>query len=194
MAVDPTTPILIVDDYQAMVRIIRNLLQQLGFAQIDEAHDGEAALAKLKERAFGLVISDWNMEPMSGLELLERVRATPALEDLPFIMVTAEKPRRPRRPGARGRGQRLRRQAVQRGHAEPADRERDRRLTSVACERHGLQRSPGCSRRSPPASATRSQPRPRRSRCASPRTRASGGWCWNGRRRSCSTATRTASD
>ena len=90
MAVDPTTPILIVDDYQAMVRIIRNLLQQLGFAQIDEAHDGEAALAKLKERAFGLVISDWNMEPMSGLELLERVRATPALKDLPFIMVTAE--------------------------------------------------------------------------------------------------------
>ncbi len=90
MAVDPTTPILIVDDYQAMVRIIRNLLQQLGFEQIDEAHDGEAALAKLKERSFGLVISDWNMEPMSGLELLERVRATPALEDLPFIMVTAE--------------------------------------------------------------------------------------------------------
>ncbi len=90
MAVDPTTPILIVDDYQAMVRIIRNLLHQLGFEQIDEAHDGEAALAKLKERAFGLVISDWNMEPMSGLELLERVRATPALKDLPFIMVTAE--------------------------------------------------------------------------------------------------------
>jgi two-component system, chemotaxis family, chemotaxis protein CheY len=90
MAVDPTTPILIVDDYQAMVRIIRNLLHQLGFEQIDEAHDGEAALAKLKERSFGLVISDWNMEPMSGLELLERVRATPALEHLPFIMVTAE--------------------------------------------------------------------------------------------------------
>jgi two-component system, chemotaxis family, chemotaxis protein CheY len=90
MAVDPTTPILIVDDYKAMVRIIRNLLHQLGFEQIDEAQDGEAALAKLKERAFGLVISDWNMEPMSGLELLERVRATPALHDLPFIMVTAE--------------------------------------------------------------------------------------------------------
>jgi two-component system, chemotaxis family, chemotaxis protein CheY len=90
MAVDPTTPILIVDDYQAMVRIIRNLLHQLGFEQIEEAHDGQAALAKLKERSFGLVISDWNMEPMSGLELLERVRATPALENLPFIMVTAE--------------------------------------------------------------------------------------------------------
>jgi two-component system chemotaxis response regulator CheY len=90
MAVDPTTPILSVDDYQAMVRIIRNLLLQLGFEQIDEAQDGEGALAKLKERAYGLVISDWNMEPMSGLELLQRVRAEPAFKDLPFIMVTAE--------------------------------------------------------------------------------------------------------
>jgi two-component system, chemotaxis family, chemotaxis protein CheY len=90
MAVDPTTPILIVDDYQTMVRIIRNLLQELGFEQIDEAHDGRAALAKMKERAYGLVISDWNMEPMSGFELLQQVRAQPDLEDLPFIMVTAE--------------------------------------------------------------------------------------------------------
>ena len=90
MAVDPKTPILIVDDYQAMVRIIRNLLLQLGFEQIDEAHDGQTALARLQERAYGLVISDWNMEPMSGLELLQRVRAHPRLKDLPFIMVTAE--------------------------------------------------------------------------------------------------------
>ncbi len=90
MAVDPTTPILIVDDYQAMVRIIRNLLLQLGFEQIDDAHDGQSALAKLKERAYGLVISDWNMEPMSGLELLQQVRAQPGLKELPFIMVTAE--------------------------------------------------------------------------------------------------------
>ena len=90
MAVDPKTPILIVDDYQAMVRIIRNLLLQLGFEQIDEAHDGQTALARLQERAYGLVISDWNMEPMSGLELLQRVRAHPWLKDLPFIMVTAE--------------------------------------------------------------------------------------------------------
>ena len=90
MAVNPTTPVLIVDDYQAMVRIIRNLLQQLGFQQVDEAHDGEEALAKLQQRAYGLVISDWNMEPMSGLELLQRVRAHPVLKNLPFIMVTAE--------------------------------------------------------------------------------------------------------
>ena len=90
MAVDPTTPILIVDDYQAMVRIIRNLLLRLGFEQIDEAHDGQTALEKMQERTYGLVISDWNMEPMSGLELLRRVRAHPDLKDLPFIMITAE--------------------------------------------------------------------------------------------------------
>ena len=90
MAIDRTTPILIVDDYKTMIRIIRNLLQQLGFEQIDDAADGAAALAKLKERPFGLVISDWNMEPMSGLELLRAVRADPRLADLPFIMVSAE--------------------------------------------------------------------------------------------------------
>jgi two-component system chemotaxis response regulator CheY len=90
MAMDPSTRILIVDDYQAMLRIIRNFLLQLGFEQIDEAHDGQTALAKLKEHAYGLVISDWNMEPMSGLELLRLVRAEPELRHLPFIMVTAE--------------------------------------------------------------------------------------------------------
>ena len=90
MAMDKTTPILIVDDYRTMVRIIRNLLQQLGFEQIDDAADGTAALAKLRQRPFGLVISDWNMAPMSGLELLQQVRADPALAHLPFIMVSAE--------------------------------------------------------------------------------------------------------
>ena len=95
MAVDRTTPILIVDDYRTMIRIIRNLLEQLGFTDIDDASDGEAALAKLRTRRFGLVISDWNMEPMSGLTLLETVRADPDLGALPFIMVTAE--RRPDR-------------------------------------------------------------------------------------------------
>ena len=88
MAMDKTTPILIVDDYRTMVRIIRNLLQQLGFEQIDDAADGTAALAKLRQRPFGLVISDWNMAPMSGLELLQQVRADPALAELPFIMVS----------------------------------------------------------------------------------------------------------
>jgi two-component system chemotaxis response regulator CheY len=90
MAVDKSTPILIVDDYQTMLRIIRNLLKQLGFENIAEASDGTAALQKLKERPFGLVISDWNMEPMSGLELLRAMRAEPRLKDLPFVMVTAE--------------------------------------------------------------------------------------------------------
>jgi two-component system chemotaxis response regulator CheY len=90
MAIDRTTPILIIDDYKTMVRIIRNLLQQLGFEQIDDAADGAAALAKLRERRFGLVISDWNMQPMSGLELLREMRADPQLADLPFIMVSAE--------------------------------------------------------------------------------------------------------
>ena len=90
MAVDVSTPILIVDDYNTMIRIIRNLLRQLGFEQIDEANDGQAALAKLRTRNYGLVISDWNMEPMTGYELLKEVRADPGLSKTPFIMVTAE--------------------------------------------------------------------------------------------------------
>jgi two-component system chemotaxis response regulator CheY len=90
MAVDKSTPILIVDDYRTMIRIIRNLLTQLGFDNLDEAPDGRAALAKLKERRFGLVISDWNMEPMSGIELLQRMRADPELAALPFLMITAQ--------------------------------------------------------------------------------------------------------
>jgi two-component system, chemotaxis family, chemotaxis protein CheY len=90
MAVDKSTPILVVDDYRTMVRIVRNLLQQLGFANVDDASDGASALAKLREQTFGLVISDWMMEPMSGLELLEQIRADPKLRALPFIMITAE--------------------------------------------------------------------------------------------------------
>ena len=87
---DKTTSILVVDDYGTMRRIVRNLLKQLGFENVDEAGDGLSALRKLKEKRFGLVISDWNMEPMNGLELLRDVRADAALKDLPFIMVTAE--------------------------------------------------------------------------------------------------------
>ena len=90
MDVDKHIPILIVDDYRTMIRIIRNLLTQLGFDNLDEAQDGASALAKLRERPFGLVISDWNMEPMSGIELLQEVRADPALERLRFLMITAE--------------------------------------------------------------------------------------------------------
>jgi two-component system, chemotaxis family, chemotaxis protein CheY len=90
MALDPSMPVLVVDDYSTMVRIIRNLLRQLGFADVDEAHDGTAALAKMRARRYGLVISDWNMEPMSGFDLLQRVRSDPQLGATPFIMVTAE--------------------------------------------------------------------------------------------------------
>jgi two-component system chemotaxis response regulator CheY len=90
MAVDLTMPVLIVDDYGTMVRIIRNLLKQLGFVHIDDANDGSAALAKTQQRKYGLVISDWNMEPMTGYDLLRQVRATPEFSQTPFIMVTAE--------------------------------------------------------------------------------------------------------
>ena len=90
MAVDLTMPVLIVDDYNTMVRIIRNLLRQLGFEHIDDANDGSEALEKMQQRKYGLVISDWNMEPMTGYDLLQQVRSHPALSATPFIMVTAE--------------------------------------------------------------------------------------------------------
>jgi two-component system, chemotaxis family, chemotaxis protein CheY len=90
MAIDYTMPVLVVDDYNTMVRIIRNLLRQLGFDGIDDASDGVAALAKMRIRKYGLVISDWNMEPMSGYDLLREVRSDPELAQTPFIMVTAE--------------------------------------------------------------------------------------------------------
>ena len=90
MAVDMTMPVLVVDDYKTMVRIIRNLLKQLGFNDVDEASDGREALDKMRQRRYGLVISDWNMEPMTGYELLKEVRADASLARTPFIMVTAE--------------------------------------------------------------------------------------------------------
>ncbi len=90
MAVDPNMPVLIVDDYKTMLRIIRNLLRQLGFTNIDEATDGSQALQKLRQANFDLIISDWNMEPMTGLQLLREVRADAKLKHIPFIMVTAE--------------------------------------------------------------------------------------------------------
>ncbi|HEY4141552.1 MAG TPA: response regulator [Pseudolabrys sp.] len=90
MAVDLSMPVLVVDDYNTMVRIIRNLLRQLGFEHIDDASDGSSALAKMEQRKYGLVISDWNMEPMTGYDLLQKVRANPEMAETPFIMVTAE--------------------------------------------------------------------------------------------------------
>lgn len=90
MAVDKNMTILIVDDYKTMLRIIRNLLKQLGFNNVEEATDGAEALKVLQSSDIKLVISDWNMEPMTGLELLKQVRADERLKTMPFIMITAE--------------------------------------------------------------------------------------------------------
>ncbi len=90
MAVDLSMSVLVVDDYNTMIRIIRNLLKQLGFENIDDASDGSAALNKMRAKKYGLVISDWNMEPMTGYDLLREVRADPNLATTPFIMITAK--------------------------------------------------------------------------------------------------------
>ena len=90
MAVDLNMNVLIVDDYQTMLRILRNLLRQLNFKNIEEASDGSEALKKLRAKSFGLVISDWNMEPMTGIQLLREVRADEKLKHIPFVMITAE--------------------------------------------------------------------------------------------------------
>jgi two-component system chemotaxis response regulator CheY len=87
---DKSINVLIVDDYRSMLRIIQNLLKQLEFNNVDEAMDGEQALAKLRAGNFGLVLSDWNMAPMTGLDLLKEVRADQRLKNMPFIMITAE--------------------------------------------------------------------------------------------------------
>ena len=78
MGLETSMPILVVDDYQTMIRIIRNLLKQLGFEDVDDATDGQQAMSKLKQRQYGLVISDWNMEPMTGYDLLKTVRSDAA--------------------------------------------------------------------------------------------------------------------
>ena len=90
MAVDKKMKVLIVDDYKTMLRILRNLLRQLDFANVEEATDGSMALQKLRQDSYGLVISDWNMEPMTGIQLLREVRTDDSLKHLPFIMITAE--------------------------------------------------------------------------------------------------------
>ena len=93
MAVDKNMNVLVVDDYQTMIRIIKNLLKQLGFNNVDEATDGGSAYEMLNSKKYGLVISDWNMEPVSGIELLKKVRSTSGNDNIskvPFIMITAE--------------------------------------------------------------------------------------------------------
>lgn len=90
MAFDLGMRILVVDDYKTMVRIIKNLLKQIGFKDVDDASNGSEALEKLKQNNYALIISDWNMEPMTGYELLKAVRADERTRHVPFIMVTAE--------------------------------------------------------------------------------------------------------
>jgi len=114
-------PILVVDDYNTMIRIIRNLLKQLGFENVDDASDGSAALAKMQVKKYGLVISDWNMEPMTGYDLLREVRASPELSKTPFIMITAESKTENVIAAKEGRRQQLHRQAVQCRDAEDQD-------------------------------------------------------------------------
>ena len=90
MSVDMKMPILIVDDYKTMLRIVRNLLKRVGFENVDEAAGGTEALNKMKEKKYGLVISEWNMEPVNGLDFLKQVRGDGSTKDTPFIMITAE--------------------------------------------------------------------------------------------------------
>jgi two-component system chemotaxis response regulator CheY len=82
--------ILVVDDFPTMRRIVRNLLKELGFENVDEAEDGMVALAKLRASTFDFVVSDWNMPNLDGLAMLQQIRADPALKSLPVLMVTAE--------------------------------------------------------------------------------------------------------
>ena len=90
MPVSKNMRILVVDDFQTMQKIVQSLLKQIGFENVDVAAEGGAALAKLRAGKFDFILSDWNMEPMDGLELVKQVRADPALKHIPFIMVTAE--------------------------------------------------------------------------------------------------------
>ncbi len=81
---------LVVDDFSTMRRIVRNLLKELGFTNVEEAEDGAVALSKLRQGGFEVVVSDWNMPNMDGLTLLQTMRADAELKSLPFLMITAE--------------------------------------------------------------------------------------------------------
>lgn len=87
---DKNLRFLVVDDFSTMRRIVRNLLKDLGFNNVEEAEDGQDALNKLRESPFNFVISDWNMPNIDGLQLLNEIRKSPDLADLPVLMVTAE--------------------------------------------------------------------------------------------------------
>lgn len=90
MAADPKMKFLVVDDFSTMRRIVRNLLKELGYTNVDEAEDGVQALTKLRSDKYDFVVSDWNMPNMDGLTMLKKIRADDALKKLPVLMVTAE--------------------------------------------------------------------------------------------------------
>ena len=90
MAERSTLKFLVVDDFSTMRRIVRNLLKELGFTNVEEAEDGAVALSKLRQGGFEVVVSDWNMPNMDGLSLLQTMRADAALKSLPFLMITAD--------------------------------------------------------------------------------------------------------
>jgi len=87
---DPNLRFLVVDDFSTMRRIVRNLLKELGFTNVEEAEDGLVALTKLRTGSFDFVVADWNMPNMDGLTMLQNIRADAALKHLPVLMVTAE--------------------------------------------------------------------------------------------------------
>ena len=90
MPADPNMKILVVDDMSTMRRIVKNIMKQLGFANVEEAENGQDALDKLRADTFGFVISDWNMPVMTGIQLLRAIRADEKLKAIPVLMVTAE--------------------------------------------------------------------------------------------------------
>ncbi len=90
MPADPNMKIMVVDDMSTMRRIVRNVLKQLGFTNVEEAENGKEALEKLKGDAFGFVVSDWNMPVMTGIDMLRAIRADEGLKQIPVLMVTAE--------------------------------------------------------------------------------------------------------
>jgi len=90
MPVDPSMKILVVDDMVTMRRIVKNILKQLGFGNVDEAENGQEALQKLRADTFGFVVSDWNMPVMTGIDMLRAIRADEKLKAIPVLMVTAE--------------------------------------------------------------------------------------------------------
>lgn len=90
MPADPNMKIMVVDDMSTMRRIVKNILKQLGFSNIDEAENGQEALTKLKADTFGFVVSDWNMPVMTGIDMLRAIRADEGLKHIPVLMVTAE--------------------------------------------------------------------------------------------------------